>query len=104
MEKVDASRVKVWECIGCGRIEAPQPCIGICEDRAAELVHAEAHDHLARNYAQLLAENVRMRELLIRLAGTCPLDGQWEAGYRALQRRARHLLETQPSRASTDGQ
>ncbi|NEZ02683.1 hypothetical protein G4Y73_00800 [Wenzhouxiangella sp. XN201] len=77
---------KAWECTGCGRIEAPQPCLGICQDRAVELVHAEA-------YRQLQDDNARMRELILRLAGTSPREGQWEAGYRAVQARAAELLE-----------
>jgi uracil-DNA glycosylase len=27
------SYVKAWQCVGCGKIEAPQTCIGICQDR-----------------------------------------------------------------------
>lgn len=77
---------KAWECTGCGRIEAPQPCLGICQDLAVELVHAEA-------YRQLQADNARMRELILRLARTSPREGQWEAGYRAVQARAAELLE-----------
>lgn len=77
---------KAWECTGCGRIEAPQPCLGICQDHAVELVHAEA-------WRQLQADNANMRELILRLARTSPREGQWEAGYRALQARAAGLLE-----------
>lgn len=80
-------RFKAWECIGCGRIEAPQPCLGICQDRAVELVRAD-------DYQALAADNAQMRELILRLARTCPRDGQWEAGYRALQARANELLDT----------
>ena len=29
-----------WQCIGCGRVDAPQPCIGVCQDRKVELVAA----------------------------------------------------------------
>ena len=29
--------VTVWQCIGCGRIEAPQPGIGVCQDPAGAL-------------------------------------------------------------------
>lgn len=80
-------RFKAWECIGCGRIEAPQPCLGICQDRAVELVRAD-------DYQALQADNAQMRELILRLARTSPRDGQWQAGYRALQARASELLET----------
>ena len=34
-----ASQVdEAWRCIGCGRIEAQRPCIGVCEDRKVRLV------------------------------------------------------------------
>ena len=36
--------VEAWRCIGCGRIEAPQPCIGVCEDRKVRLVDAADHE------------------------------------------------------------
>jgi hypothetical protein len=84
----------VWRCIGCGRIEMPAPCIGICEDRAAELVDAEDYRELVNDYRA-------MRELVLRLARTQPRNGQWEAGYRALQARAKVLLETQARRDIT---
>ncbi len=80
-------RFKAWECIGCGRIEAPQPCLGICQDRAVELVRAD-------DYQALEADNAMMRELILRLARTSPRNGQWEAGYRDVQARAAELLET----------
>jgi len=37
-------RIKAWQCIGCGRIDGPQNCIGICEDRKVEFVYAVEHD------------------------------------------------------------
>ena len=30
--------IEGWRCIGCGRVDAPQPCIGVCEDKRVELV------------------------------------------------------------------
>lgn len=86
MSKQIEAPFKAWECMGCGRIEAPQPCLGICQDRAVELVHAEA-------YRQLQADNAKMRELILRMARTRPREGHWESGYRALQARAVELLE-----------
>jgi len=26
------ARLNAWQCIGCGKIEAPQNCIGVCRD------------------------------------------------------------------------
>jgi len=37
-------RLTVWQCIGCGKIEGPQPCIGVCEDYKVELVYASVYD------------------------------------------------------------
>jgi hypothetical protein len=84
--------ITAWECIGCGRIEAAQPCIGICQDRRIELVRAADYNETV---SQLSALRVRMEELdaLARqLARTTPRPGFWEHTYRVLQSRARALL------------
>ena len=28
----EAERIVAWQCIGCGRLEGPQPCVGVCQD------------------------------------------------------------------------
>ena len=77
---MSAERIKAWQCVGCGRIEGAQPCIGICQDRAAYFVYAEDYDEI---------------EALVRqLATVTPRDGEWERTYRALQQRARKLLSS----------
>jgi len=38
------ARMVVWQCIGCGKIEGPQACIGVCQDRKVEMVYASVHD------------------------------------------------------------
>ena len=75
---MSAERLKAWQCIGCGRIEGAQPCLGICEDRPAQFVYAEEYD--------------RLEALVRHLATVTPRDGEWERTYRALQQRARKLL------------
>ena len=70
--------IKVWECVGCGRIDHPQPCVGICRDRKAELVRAEDYG--------------KLESLLRRIAFTTPREGEHESAWRALQRDARALL------------
>ncbi|WP_333839754.1 hypothetical protein [Pelomicrobium sp.] len=84
--------MKAWQCIGCGRIEAPQTCIGVCQDRPVELVYAWQYEdalekaRLAQRHTQALVGLVR------RLAWTVPRDGKWEDSYRGLQAEARRLL------------
>lgn len=70
--------MKAWQCIGCGRLESSQPCIGICEDRPVDLVYAWQLE-------QALA-------LLRQLAWSTPREGEWERSFRDLQARARKLL------------
>jgi hypothetical protein len=86
-------RIEAWQCIGCGRIEAPQNCIGVCQDRKVELVDARSFDELQR---RLDAEHVRSGRLLAlvqQLAWSKPRPDAWERSYRALQAQARALVE-----------
>jgi hypothetical protein len=84
--------VKAWQCIGCGKIEAPQTCIGVCQDRKVSFVHADEHDEVC---AQLEATRRRLgalEALARRLARTTPRGDGWESSYRAMQAQARTLL------------
>lgn len=77
--------VKAWQCIGCGKIEAPQTCIGICQDRKVEFVYAFEHQ-------EVLAQRDALAALLRRLASTTPRDGHWERTFRSFQELARSAL------------
>ena len=78
--------MKAWQCIGCGKIDGPQPCVGTCQDRKVELVYADRYD-------QLVARVETLEALLRLLSNTTPRDGEWERGYRVAQERARKLLD-----------
>ena len=56
---------KAWQCIGCGRIEAPQPCIGICQDRKVEFVYAPEHRETVAQLA-LARRQVDVMETIVR--------------------------------------
>ncbi|MGN8160563.1 hypothetical protein ACS8YF_18055 [Salinisphaera sp. SWV1] len=88
----NAPRIKAWRCIGCGKLEAPQLCIGICQDRRAELVDADYYEQALSQLQQMRREKAALRRLLQQLAYTMPHDGQWEHTYRYLQSSARKLL------------
>lgn len=74
-----------WQCIGCGRVDAPQPCIGVCQDRKVELV-------AAADYLQLRERHAAALTLLRRIAHVQPREGQFEAAWKTLQADARGLL------------
>jgi hypothetical protein len=85
-------RVTAWQCIGCGRIEGAQPCVGICEDRRAEFVHAADYDAVL---AGLEAERRRADALAVlvrQIAHTTPHPGECERAWLALQQRARRVM------------
>lgn len=89
---IEAERFAAWQCIGCGRIEGAQPCIGVCQDRKAVFVHAADYDRLLASWSRTQADLAVLRALLQQLAATTPRDGAWASGYRAFQARARALL------------
>jgi hypothetical protein len=79
-------RIQGWRCIGCGKVDAPRPCVGVCQDRKVELVDA-------RDYDALVA---RMRELeaaLALIARITPRENELAASWNALQERARAALK-----------
>jgi len=80
-----AEYVEAWQCIGCGKIDAPQPCIGVCQDRKVAFVYAEEHE-------QVLAKAKTLENFVRRLALITPRNGEWERSYLVLQAEARRIL------------
>lgn len=91
-ENTTVNRVTVWQCIGCGKIELPEPCIDLCEDRKVEFVYANVYDRTVAQ-AELIRRRAEGLEALVRrLAHTTPRDGAWERSYRAFQSEATRAL------------
>jgi hypothetical protein len=84
--------VKAWQCIGCGKIEALQTCVGICQDRKVEFVYASEHEETVIELALARKQAGALEALVRRLACTNPHDNEWEHSYRALQEQARATL------------
>lgn len=87
-------RITAWQCIGCGRIDGPQPCVGICQDRRTEFVYASEHDAALAQLARARQRAEDLAALLRQIAYTTPRQNEWERSYRALQARARQTLGT----------
>jgi hypothetical protein len=77
--------ISVWECEGCGRIDHPQPCVGICRDRKAQIVFAS-------DYLKALERIAELETVLRRIVLTTPRGESWEKSYRALQAQAERVL------------
>lgn len=86
-------RVTAWQCIGCGRVEGPQPCVGICEDRRTEFVYAADYDTAIAQLAAARERTAALAALVRQIANTTPRKGACERTWKALQARARATLE-----------
>lgn len=84
--------IQAWQCIGCGKIEAPQTCIGVCRDRKVVLVGLTEHQQALDEIQRVHAELEQARAILSQLAHSTPRDGLWENSYRALREQARRVL------------
>jgi hypothetical protein len=80
--------VTAWQCTGCGRLEAAQPCVGVCQDRRVRLVSAEDYD--------AAAERARLGEgalaLARRLARTQPRGERWRESFEAFREEAERIV------------
>lgn len=85
-------RMKAWQCIGCGKIEAPQTCVGVCKDVRVEFVYAEDYDEALAGAERARRQAKALEAVVRQLAWTTPREGDWERSYKALQAQARRAL------------
>ena len=88
--------IVAWQCIGCGRLEAPQNCIGVCQDRKVELVSAWDHAEALVALEEANERVAALEAILRKLAHVTPREDAWKASYLSLQGDARKLLENSP--------
>ena len=77
--------IEGWRCIGCGKVTAERPCIGICQDRRIELVDAREH-------AGALLRIEELEEVLTLIARVSAKPDVLADSWNALQQRARAVL------------
>ena len=86
--------IEAWQCIGCGRVEAPQTCIGVCRDRKVQLVGLA---EFVQARAEADARRGRLADVparLQRFALAKPNEGRWDAAWQALQAQLREVLDS----------
>ena len=84
--------IQAWQCIGCGRIEAPQTCIGVCRDRKIFMVAKDEHDRVVAELGRVQRQVETAIAMLSRVVHSTPRAEQWERSYRALQQQAREAI------------
>jgi len=93
LDAADSTDVIVaWQCIGCGRIEDPQPCLGVCQDQKVRLVYAKDHEKILVKLRGAEIETKMLEALVRRIALATPRAGEWERSYRWLQDEARRAV------------
>jgi hypothetical protein len=92
--------IKAWMCIGCGSIEAPQTCIGICQHRKVEFVHAFEHATALAELAGVREDRTSLEALVRRMAQVTPREDACAATLRAFRQDARDLLARLRTRAA----
>jgi hypothetical protein len=86
--RVSGGVISVMQCIGCGAISTPQPCLGTCIDRRLDLVAAELHAATLAAVSTLQAASADRRRMVGRLAESELTPGDWGP----LRARARAML------------
>lgn len=90
--EADVEIVEAWGCPKCGRIDAPQPCLGVCIRRPVLMQDASAYRVLTHE-ADLAAGCDRELSALARLLlHVRPRAGQEERSWAALRAQAQALL------------
>jgi hypothetical protein len=91
-EPAEPLRVATWACRTCGRIEAPQPCVGICVKNRTEMFAAADHDEILAAAADAHRRAEQLGALVRKLAWATPHRDQYARSHRALRTEAHKLL------------
>jgi hypothetical protein len=90
-----ADTITAWRCIGCGRLEAPQNCVGVCQDRKVELVSAWDYAEALVRLEEANDRIAKLEALVFKLAHTTPRKNTWTESYLAFQAEAIKLAAAQ---------
>lgn len=84
--------VVAWWCPGCGGLDAPAPCIGVCARRPAQWATLHALNRLRASAADRLEEERRLAGAVRAIAFTHPRTGQESRHRQALREQAARVL------------
>ncbi len=84
--------IQAWGCPRCGRIDAPQPCLGICVRRPGTVVDVRDYRRLAPRAERAAAADQALAGPARLLLTVTPRPGREDACITALRARAHHVL------------
>ena len=89
----DIEVIQAWGCPRCGRIDAPQPCLGICVRRPGTVADVREYRQLAPRAATVAAADKALTRLARLLLTVTPRPGREDATLAALCAQARQTLD-----------
>jgi hypothetical protein len=89
----DIAVIEAWGCPRCGRIDAPQPCLGVCVRRPGAVADASEYRRFAERSEQLAPDDGALTGLARLLATVTPRPGHEESTVMTVRARARDLLD-----------
>jgi hypothetical protein len=88
----DMEIIQAWGCPRCGRVEAPQPCIGVCIFRPRMVADVREYQQLAPRAEQAVAAERALSGVARLISIVAPRPGREEATLAIVRARARHAL------------
>lgn len=86
--------VQGWQCIGCGKIDVPQDCVGVCQDRRVNLVYEADYISLSATIEQKEKYIHVLEAVVHQLAWAKPHPGHVEESFHDLQQHALDALKS----------
>jgi hypothetical protein len=100
-----AERWSALFCIGCGRVDILETCVGNCDEGPLDLVLAKEYDAVRSQIGTTVQHAGILRESLAELVAkmpepNAPMPSNWPETHRAIQEQARSVLhQIEPSGA-----
>ena len=88
----DIEIIQAWGCPRCGRIDAPQPCLGICVFQPRTVADVREYRQLAPRAEQAVAADRALSHIARLISTVTPRAGREEATIAAVRAQARHAL------------
>lgn len=83
--------IQAWGCPRCGRVDAPQPCLGICTRRPGMVADAAEYREFSEHCERAAADQRELAAFAQLVAGVRPRPGRESVTVEALRARARGL-------------
>ena len=85
--------IQRWQCTGCGKIDDPQSCVGICQDHKVFPVYASEYEELRKELEVAQADLALLSAQMRQIVKTTPKHPRRERNYHALRELVRRTLD-----------